>query len=221
MGVWLGNPDTTILKNGTSSLGSPIVASVMEYAHKDVYAAEGKWKSGDWFTQPTGIQRVSQNGVSQVYPSWWNATQGQTNATLTFDKVSGYKATDCTPDGAKDVVAVIKSNDPVTKQDIYTNVPNGYDATKDDDKHACSDTKPSFTGSPIVTGGPNNWSITVTPVAGTFPLTASSVTMSVNGTSITVTQSGNQYVGKYTTGATPPTGISVTATDSGYYTATE
>jgi penicillin-binding protein 1A len=214
MGVWLGNPDTTILKNGTSSLGSPIVASVMEYVHKEIYAPEGRWKSGDWFTQPAGIQRIGK----EVYPSWWNATQGQTNATLTFDKVSGYKATDCTPDGAKDVVAVIKSTDPVTKQDVYSNVPNGYDATKDDDKHACSDTKPSFTGSPIVTGGPNNWSITVTPVAGTFPLTASSVTMSVNGTSITVTQSGNQYVGKDTTNATSPTGISVTATDSGYYT---
>jgi len=40
MGVWLGNPDTTVLKNGTSSLGSPIIASTMKAA-ADIYTSEG------------------------------------------------------------------------------------------------------------------------------------------------------------------------------------
>lgn len=217
MGVWLGNSDTTILKNGTSSLGSPIVASVMEYAHKDVYAPEGKWKSGDWFTQPAGIQRVTQSGVSQVFPSWWNATQGHTNATLTFDKVSGYKATDCTPDGAKDVVSLIKSNDPVTNQVVYSNVPSGYDATKDDDRHSCSDAKPRFDTSGITTSG---GSLSVTIIPGTFPLSPSSVTFSANGTDIpNVTQIGNTYKVAY--GDSMAVGsISAVVTDSGYYSAT-
>ena len=215
MGVWLGNPDTTILKNGNSSLGSPIVASVMEYAHKEVYAAEGKWKSGDWFTQPAGIQRVTQNGVSQVFPSWWNATQGQTNATITFDKLSGFKATECTPDAAKDVVSVIKSNDPVTNQVIYSNVPNGYDATKDDDKHSCSDVKPSFSGGITSSGG----MLSVTLVEGTFPLSATSVTFSANGTQIPgVTQNGTTFKVPYT-GQTITT-ITAVVTDTGYYSAT-
>jgi membrane peptidoglycan carboxypeptidase len=212
MGVWLGNPDTTILKNGTSSLGSPIVASVMEYVHKDIYAPQGLWKSGDWFTQPVGIQRIG----NEVYPSWWNKTQGQSNATLTFDKVSKYKATACTPAGAQDTVSVIKSTDPVTKKDIYTNVPNGYDSTKDDNVHACTDTPPSFAGGVTTTGG----NITVNVNPGTFPLGASSVTISLNGAPLTVTQTGNTFKAPYT-GAAPAAGtVSVTVTDSGYYTAT-
>jgi penicillin-binding protein 1A len=218
MGVWLGNSDTTILKNGTSSLGSPIVASVMEYAHKDVYAPEGKWKVGDWFAQPAGIQRITQNGVSQVYPSYWSPTQGQTNAQVTFDKFSKYKATSCTPDGAKDTVNVTKSTDPVTKKDIYSNVPNGYDATKDDDKHSCNDAGPSLGGSynTIVSGN----TITVSPTQGTFPLTPNSVTISVNGTPLTVTQSGSQYTA--TASSHPTSGsISVTVTDEAYYTTTK
>ena len=218
MGVWLGNPDTTVLRNGTSSLGSPIIASVMEYAHKEIYAPDGKWKSGDWFTQPTGIQKVG----SDLYPSWWNKTQGQANAQLTFDKVSGKKANSCTPEGAKDTVGVVKSTDPVSKQDIYTNVPNGYDATKEDDRHNCGDIKPSFQGSPIVTGNAaNGWKITVTAVAGTFPLNDSSVTMTVGGDAIIVAKTGNNYVGTYSGPSTPAGRYTITVTDTGYYTAQE
>jgi membrane peptidoglycan carboxypeptidase len=213
MGLWLGNPDTTILKNGVSSLGSPIIASVMEYAHKEVYAPQGLWKSGDWFTQPAGIQRIG----NEVYPAWWNKTQGQSNAELTFDKLSKYKATACTPDAAKDTVGVIKSTDPVTKKDIFTSVPNGYDATKDDDKHSCSDAHPSFLG-PVTTAA-NIITVTINP--GTFGLSANSVAISLNGAALTVTQAGgNTYKAAYT-GAAPAAGaVSVTVTDDGYYTAT-
>lgn len=220
MGVWLGNPDTTILKQGTSSLGSPIIASVMEFAHKEVYAPAGKWKSGDWFAQPTGIQRVTEGGVSHVYPAWWNKTQGQTNATIVFDQVSKYKATDCTPAGARLEQAVIKSTDPVTKKDVYTNVPSGYDATKDDDAHACDDAGPSLGGSyaSVVSGPPGNYTIKVTPAAGKFPLSASSVTITVNGVAQNVGQNGAEYRATYT-GATLPAGsIVVNVTDTGYYT---
>lgn len=220
MGVWLGNSDTTILKNGTSSLGSPIVASVMEYAHKEVYAPEGKWKTGDWFTQPAGIQRVTQNGVSQVYPSWWNATQGQSNAQLTFDKFSKYKATSCTPDGAKDTVNVTKSTDPVTKKDIYTNVPNGYDATKDDDKHSCADAGPTITSITATAG-----TIKVLVNSGTFPVDGSSATISLNGaqlSGITYSTSGSTsiYSVPYT-GPAPSGSVSATITDTAYYTSTK
>lgn len=214
MGVWLGNPDTTILKKGTSSLGSPIVASVMEYVHKDIYAPQGLWKSGDWFTKPTGIQTIGK----EVYPAWWNKTQGQSNATLIFDKLSKYKATTCTPDGAKDTVSVIKSIDPVTKKDIYTNVPNGYDATKDDDKHSCSDVRPSFPGG--VSIDPSTHTISVTPSGGTFGLGSAAVTISLNGTPLTVTPSVSSYTAPYT-GAPPAAGtVSATIIDAGYYTAT-
>ena len=212
MGVWLGNPDTTILKKGTSSLGSPIVASVMEYAHKDVYVPEGKYKLGDWFTAPAGIQKVGK----EVYPAWWNKSQGQSNATLTFDKLSKYKATSCTPEGAKDTVSVIKSTDPVTKRDIYTNVPNGYDATKDDDKHSCSDVPPSFGGK--ISTRDDKLTVSVNP--GTFGLSSTSVVFRVNGAEVSgVSQSGNTYSVPYK-GTTAGATITATVIDAGYYSAT-
>ena len=216
MGVWLGNPDTTILKKGTSSLGSPIVASVMEFAHKEVYAPEGKWKSGDWFAMPTGIQKVG----NELYPSWWNKTQGQANAELTFDRVSKKKATDCTPEGARDKVGVIKTTDPVTKKDVFTSVPNGYDSTKDDDAHTCGDARPSVSSPSVTPSGPGNWKITVSVTPGKFPLNgASSVKMTVDGTAIDVAQgSTNQFVGTYSGAATPAGRVTITVTDSGYYT---
>ena len=215
MGVWLGNPDTTILKNGTSSLGSPIIAKVMEYAHKEVYAPEGKWKSGDWFAQPTGIQRVGK----EAYPSWWNKTQGQSNAKLTFDKVSKKKATECTPEGAKVTLDVIKTTDPVTKKDAYSNVPDGYDSSKDDDVHKCSDAAPSISNIGI-TGAANSWTITVSVSAGTAGASGLSVTGTANGTALSFSGSGGTYTASYT-GANPSGKVSITATDSYFYSDTD
>lgn len=213
MGVWLGNPDTTILKNGTSSIGSPIVAAVMEYAHKEVYAPEGKWKSGDWFTQPTGIQKVG----NELYPSWWSKTQGQSNAKLTFDKVSKKKATSCTPDAAKVDIGVVKTTDPISKNDVYSNIPYGYNATADDDVHKCSDTKPSITGVNTL-GSSGNWTIAVTTSAGTFSLSDTSLTGTANGTALTFTKSGSTYSATYTGASDPSAALKLTLTDSGLYT---
>lgn len=212
MGLWLGNPDTTILKRGTSSLGSPIIAKVMEYAHKEVYAPEGKWKSGDWFAAPAGIQKVG----NEVYPSWWNKTQGQANAKLTFDRVSKKKATDCTPAGARVEVSVIKYTDPVTNKDSYMST-EGYDATKDDDVHVCGDATPGITVN-SVTGGPNG-SIKVSVTPGKFGDSGITVTGTANGTALSFTKVGGGYEAAYS-GPDPTGKVSVTVTDSGFYTGT-
>ncbi|HMM62415.1 MAG TPA: penicillin-binding protein, partial [Candidatus Saccharibacteria bacterium] len=215
MGVWLGNSDATILKNGNSTLPGPIIKTVMEYAHKEVYAKEGKWKSGDWFTQPAGIQRIG----GELYPSWWNKNQGKTTDKLTFDKVSKKKATDCTPDGAKIEMDVTKMVDPVTKKDIYT-APAGYDATKEDDAHSCSDTGPnagSVTVTPVI-GSPNDYTISGSVTNGS-PFKISSVEIKVGGSLVkTLTKDGNySYVYSVPASATSTQPITVTATDTGYY----
>jgi len=217
MSLWLGNPDTTVLKQGTSSLGSPIIAKVMEYAHKEVYAPEGKWKSGDWFTQPNGIQKV---GI-ELFPSWWNKTQGQTNAKLTFDKLSKYKATSCTPEGAKIELDVTKMVDPITKKDVFI-APEGYDSTKDDDKHACTDTAPSVVVSSVVVppASAHKYTITVTPTQGTFGITT--VEIRVGGVLVTTISAPGPYTYEYTvpSGTTTAQTLTATVTDSGFYTST-
>ena len=217
MGVWLGNPDTTILKNGTSSLGSSIVAKVMEYSHKEVYAKESKWKSGDWYTQPTGIQKVGK----ELYPSWWSKTQGQANAQLVFDKVSKKKATDCTPENAKVTLDVVKSTDPVSKQTVYSSVPTGYDATADDNVHKCGETGPVISSASISSsGGSGQYTITFSVTSGSsFSISTSDVVVTIDGKTYSVSSvGGNSYKVIYTGTSSPEGRITITATDQGLYT---
>lgn len=219
MGVWLGNPDTTVLRNGTSSLGSPIVASVMEFAHKEVYAPEDKWNEGDWLSRPQGIQQIG----NQLYPSWWSRTQGQSNDTLTFDRLSRKRATDCTPSGARIDFEVIRRVDPVTDRPIYSNVPSGYDATEEDDRHDCNDRKPTLAESANVSSGPGDesWTIRVGVTEGTFSVIASGVSIRVGEQQLSVGKQGNFYVATYEGENSPAGSITVTVTDTGYYTASK
>ncbi len=207
MGLWLGNSDTSTIRTSNSVLGGRVVSNVLAYAHKDVYAAEGKWKSGDWFTRPDGLQQQGK----ELYPSWWNKTQGQTKQKLTFDRVSKFKATDCTPDAAKIELEVLKSIDPVTKKDAFI-APDGYDASKDDDKHHCDDAKPSASISGYSSSGGGIVSFTVSQ--GAFAVR--SVEIFVDGKSVgSVSGSATSaIVGSVASGKK----ISIVVTDEGYYT---
>lgn len=208
MGLWLGNSDTSTIRTSNSVLGGPIVSNVLAYAHKDVYAPEGKWKSGDWFARPDGLQQQGK----ELYPSWWNKSQGQTKQKLTFDRVSKFKATDCTPDAAKIELEVLKSIDPVTKKDAFI-APDGYDASKEDDKHRCgSDVKPSASISGYSSSGGGIVSFTISQ--GTFAVR--SVEIFVDGKSVgSVSGSATSaIVGPVTSGKK----ISIVVTDEGYYT---
>ena len=214
MGMWLGNSDTSVIGTSASNYGMPVIRSVMEFAHTQVYAKEGKWKSGQWYERPSGIQTV--NG--ELYPSWWNKRQSQSTEKITFDKVSKKKATNCTPDGAKEEIEVTKIIDPLTKKESIT-VPSGYDANAEDDVHKCDDTKPQI-GAISYTNSGKKYTISVDVTAGTWGLSAIEIT--VDGKSIKsseITSSGKQTatVELDTTGAHT---VSVTVRDSAYYTAT-
>jgi len=214
MAVWLGNSDATILKSGTSSTPGAIIAKVMEYAHKEVYAPKALWTSGDWYTQPSGIQKIN----NELYPSWWNKTQGQTTTKLMFDKVSKKKATDLTPDGAKIELDVIKVVDPMTKKDVIT-APDGYDANSDDDAHKATDTSPTVTiSADAKTPKSNKYTITVTAIPGNaFAIT--DVKIKVGDAVITTLTGSGTYDYEIAKGATAMT-LSATVTDAGYYTGT-
>ncbi|HET8884372.1 MAG TPA: transglycosylase domain-containing protein [Candidatus Saccharimonadales bacterium] len=214
MGVWFGNPDTRVLTNGNSSLPAKIIGEVMEYAHKEVYAAEDKWSpenGGNWYDRPEGIQVI--NG--ELYPSWYSKNQGQTNAKLVFDKVSKKKATDCTPDGARIEIFVVKFTDPITKRVGYITT-EGYDATEDDDVHNCDDSKPSVG----TISASNDGDIEVSVAQGEHAIRE--VEIRVGGTIIaTLPGSGNTYRTNYSPNGDETQTITVTVTDSVYYTATK
>lgn len=214
MGMWLGNSDTSVIGTSASNYGMPVIRSVMEFAHTQVYAKEGKWKSGQWYERPSGIQTV--NG--ELYPSWWNKRQSQSTEKITFDKVSKKKATNCTPDGAKEEIEVTKIIDPLTKKESIT-VPSGYDANAEDDVHKCDDTKPQI-GAISYTNSGKKYTISVDVTAGTWGLSAIEIT--VDGKSIKsseITSSGKQTATVELDTAGSHT-VSVTVRDSAYYTAT-
>ena len=214
MGMWLGNSDTSVIGTSSSNFGMPVIRSVMEFAHTQVYAKEGKWKSGQWYQRPNGIQTV--NG--ELYPSWWNKRQSQSTEKITFDKVSKKKATNCTPDGAKEEIEVTKVIDPLTKKESIS-VPAGYDANSEDDVHKCDDTKPQI-GSTSVSRSGNKYTISVDVSAGTWELAAIEIT--VDGKSIKsseITSGGKQTATVEFEEAGTHT-VSVTVRDSAYYTAT-
>lgn len=213
MGVWLGNSDATILKQGTSSIPGKIIAKVMEYSHKEVYATEGKWKSGDWYTQPAGIQKIG----AELYPAWWSKAQSSSTTKMTFDKVSKKIATSLTPDAAKIELSVTKTIDPVTKKYVYI-APDGYDASKNDDAHKDSDIKPLVSVDVKAGANANNYVITANVTAGTFALT--NIQIKVGDTIVSTLNSSGSYT--YTVPSTDTTAKAVSAIviDNGYYSAT-
>lgn len=209
MGLWLGNSDTSTIRTSNSVLGGRVVSNVLSYTYKDVYGPEGKWKAGDWFTRPDGIQQQGK----ELYPSWWNKNQGQTKQKLTFDRASKFKATDCTPESAKIEIEVLKSIDPVTKKEVFI-APDGYDASKDDDQHSCDDPKPSAS----INGYSSSGGGVVSFTAGQGKFALRGVEILVNGKSVGSVSGGasSATIGPQS----PGTKITIIVTDEGYYSTT-
>jgi penicillin-binding protein 1A len=195
IGVWTGRNDTKPLSSLSSVANARVTNVVQEFAHKEIFAKDGSWKANDWFTKPSGIQTLTVNGKTDIFPSWYTKPTNADGETIAFDKVSKKKATDFTPAAAKVEVKVPVFEDPVTKKKMYT-APDGYQPDATDDVHNCSDVKPFASVS--VTGVTKSVTINVTVNQGTHPL--SSVTVSVDGQQI-----ANQPVGGTTTITIPHT----------------
>lgn len=206
MAVWLGNPDTTPLNQGNSLIPALFFDTTMAQVTK-MYVDQNKATYADWFTAPSGIQRVGK----EVYPSYWNKNAGITNAKMMFDKVSKKKATDCTPTAARIELGVSKTTDPITKKETVT-ANDGYDASADDDVHVCGDTPPSVTISQVGN------TVKVSYQHGRFQLQSIEITQ--GGTTIASQQIGSD--GNWTltasqlSSATSGT-LTATVTDTGYY----
>jgi penicillin-binding protein 1A len=204
--VWLGNPDTTPLINGNSSIPAQVLDPVMAFASQ-LYQKENKTKAGDWFVAPEGIQNIN----NEIYPAWYNKAKAQTNAKLVFDKVSKKKATDCTPEAAQVELDVVKTTDPITKNAIYI-APDGYNAFSDDDVHDCGDARPKVTG--ICVDSSNNISVRVSK--GTHTLQTLDIAVDGgNVASINVSGSGT-YSSNYDF-PSKKVSLSATITDTALY----
>lgn len=212
MSVWLGNSDTRTLNNSAfSTMAGPIINTVMEYAHNEVYLKDGRWKINDWFSSPPGIQKTGK----ELYPSWWSADQGQSNAQLIMDKFSKKKATACTPENAKVTLEVKKMIDPITKKDTFI-APDGYDGNSEDDKHSCSDSLPSVTVLSPVKQTDGKFLIKLNVNKGSFSV--SRVDIKISGILVaSLTGDTNEYIYQVPSSSTGNLEVTATVTDEAYY----
>ena len=208
--VWNGNHDGSGVSSNSNDVVRFTVGTYMERVHKEVYEPDGKWHYGDQPVQPYGIQTLTVNGRTDIWPSWFNKDKnsGITKETLTFNKYNHLLAVGCTPQAYKIDVEVNKITDPMTGKESY-DVPEPYNHEVDD---TCDYVPPQVA---LSTAPPN---ILATVKKGTNPIAGA--TLYVNGSEVsgtTVTSSGEVNI-KYTLKGTESS-IKILVTDSAGYTA--
>lgn len=131
--VWNGNHDGAGLSSNANDVVRNTVGTYMERVHKEVYEPDGRWSYGDQPTKPAGIQTLTVNGKTDIWPSWFNASKnsGVDKETLVFNRYSHLLASSCTPESYKIEIEVTKITDPMTGNEVY-NVPEPYDRETSD-----------------------------------------------------------------------------------------
>ena len=211
--VWNGNHDGSGFRNSGNGSGDPVryvVHNFMERVHKEVYEPDGRWHPGDQPVKPAGIQTLTINGRTDIWPSWFNSNKnsGVAKEKLTFNRYNHLLASSCTPEDYKIEVEVTKTKDPMTGNEVYS-VPEPYNRETSD---PCDYTPPQIA---LSTSGSN---IIATVKRGTYDIAG--YTLYVNGVEqggISLDASG--VIGGYTLKGTE-TSIKFTVSDSAGYVAT-
>ena len=131
--VWNGNHDGSGLTSNTHDPARFTVAEYMSRIHKEVYEPDGRWHPGDQPAKPAGIQTLTVNGKTDIWPSWYNSNKnsGVAKEKLTFNRYNHLLASSCTPEDYKIEIEVTKTTDPMTGNDVYS-VPEPYDRNTSD-----------------------------------------------------------------------------------------
>ncbi|MBQ9017493.1 penicillin-binding protein [Candidatus Saccharibacteria bacterium] len=211
--VWNGVHDGS---GFSAPMGEPVryaVGTYMERVHKEVYEPDGRWHSGDQPIKPAGIQTLTVNGKTDIWPSWFNVDKnsGIAKETLTFNRYTHLLAASCTPESQKIQVEVTKVTDPMTGKETYS-VPEPYDREKTD---TCDYTPPQVSLSTSGTGA--NTKIIVIVKKGSYDI--ASTELYIDGELKSGARIGsNGVVTGYTFDGTE-SAIKILVTDSAGYTA--
>ena len=147
--VWNGNHDGSGMWSSTNEVVRRVVHDYVGPVHTDLYLNEGKWTYNQAPVKPAGIQTLTVNGKSDIWPSWYNSkTSGIEKVELTFNKYNKKLAAECTADQFRETLEITKTTDPMTKNEIW-NVPEGYDRESTDD---CNYSPPKVTAIRRVSG---------------------------------------------------------------------
>ncbi|MBR2709352.1 penicillin-binding protein [Candidatus Saccharibacteria bacterium] len=211
--VWNGNHDGAGLSSNANDVARNTVGTYMERVHKEVYEPDGRWHSGDQPARPAGIQTLTVNGKTDIWPSWFNASKnsGVSKETLTFNRYNHLLAAECTPEDYKIEVEVTKVTDPMTGKDVY-NVPEPYNRDASD---TCSYTPPQVS---LSTSGND---IIASVKKGTNDIAGYTLQVTVNGNTTdynNISVSGDGKINGYTLNGTE-SAIKLMVSDSAGYVA--
>lgn len=206
-GVLVNRSDRGGMRAITSRMTGPIYTNYM----KEVYKLKG-WKSEDFFERPAGIQKLTVDGRSDWFQSWFKAPKPLPGKTFVVDRVSKKVATECTPEGAKETIQATGVRGGTDTEVEYQ--AEGYDLKNTDDFHKCTDAKPTVSVSASGSGG--TYSIAVNLGQGTHALQTASLYVDGNLVqNLTAAPGVRVYPQTVTAG---PHSIKVVVQDAGYYT---
>ena len=207
--VWNGNHDGSGLTSNTHDIARFTVAEYMSRIHSEVYEPDGRWHPGDQPAKPAGIQTLTVNGKTDIWPSWYNSkNSGVAKEKLVFNRYNHLLASSCTPEDYKIEVEVTKVTDPMTGNDVYS-VPEPYNRDTSD---PCDYTPPQVA---LSTSGKN---IIANVKRGTYDI--ASYTLYVNGVEQSGVSLGADGVISGYALKDSDTSIKFTVTDSAGYTTT-
>ena len=208
--VWNGNHDGSGFNVGSGDPVRYVVHEYMERVHKEVYEPDGKWHYGDKPVRPAGIQTLTVNGKTDIWPSWFNPSKnsGVAKETLTFNRYNHLLAAACTPEDYKVEVEVTKVTDPMTGTETYS-VPEPYNR---DESDTCNYVPPQVS---LSTSGDT---IIATIAKGTYDIAG--YTLYVNDIEKSgISVNGSGAISGYTLNGTESS-IKLTISDSAGYTTT-
>jgi len=194
----------------TSRMTGPIYTSYM----KNVYKLKG-WKSEDFFERPAGIQKLTVDGRSDWFQSWFKQPKQLPGKEFSVDRVSKKLATTCTPEAAIEKIqaTAVRTGDNDTDVEYQA---EGYDLKNQDDIHKCGDAKPSISPPLSYTSVGNKFTFNFTVSPGVHPI--QSISLYIDGNliqsfSTTGANSSTQQIL-----STGPHAVRLVVQDSAYYT---
>lgn len=171
--VWSGRHDGSGLKSSDKTVVRRVVNDYMSDVHMNLYLNEGRWTKNQAPVRPSGIQTLTVNGQTDIWPSWYNSkNSGVQRVSLMFNKYTHNLAASCTDERFKIAIEATKTVDPITKQEVW-DVPEPYNREVEDD---CSYKAPSVS---IYASGANSASggYRIVITQGSQPLSNYTVTV--------------------------------------------
>ncbi len=194
----------------TSRMTGPIYTNYM----KKIYQLKG-WKSEDFFERPSGIQKLTVDGRSDWFQSWFKQPKQLPGKEFSVDRVSKKLATTCTPEAAIEKIQATAVRTGENDTDVEYQA-EGYDLKAEDDVHKCSDTKPSISPPLSYTSVGNKFTFNFNVGQGTNPI--QSISLYIDGNlvqSFTSTGPGSSMPQTLSSGSHS---VKLVVQDTAYYT---